>query len=105
MKKLVIALVWSALMWWACGEGGNSEADALAGEGVFKQYCVACHGVDGKLGINNSKDLTASVMPLKDRIEQITNGKAGTAMTPFKSILTEDQIRQVAVYTMGFSAQ
>jgi mono/diheme cytochrome c family protein len=105
MNKLLLGLFSMGLVFFACSGNESTEKDALAGETVFKQYCIACHGADGKLGINNAKDLTASVMPLKDRIHQITEGKAGTAMTPFKSMLSEAEIKQVAAYTMKLSGK
>ncbi len=75
-----------------------SAADLEAGKKTFEQYCKLCHGSDGKLGLNGAKDLTVSVVPLADRIAQVTNGK--NLMTPFKDILTESEIKAVAEYSM-----
>lgn len=63
---------------------------------IFKQYCVACHGADGKLGLSGAKDLSISTISMEERIDQVTNGKG--FMTPFKSILSEDQIIAVTDY-------
>ncbi len=63
---------------------------------IYKQYCVICHGADGKLGVSGAKDLSASTITLEERINQITNGKG--LMTPYKDILSEDQIQSVAEY-------
>ncbi|MEO5582412.1 MAG: cytochrome c [Saprospiraceae bacterium] len=76
-----------------------SVAVNAAGKKTFETYCVLCHGVDGKLGLNASKDLTVSVISLDERIVQVTNGKG--LMTPFKDILTEDEIKAVAEYTVA----
>ena len=70
--------------------------DNKKGRLIFKQYCVICHGADGKLGVSNAKDLSVSVLSLEERIEQITNGKG--LMTPYKDILSADQIEAVALY-------
>ncbi|MEP7323171.1 MAG: cytochrome c [Saprospiraceae bacterium] len=70
-----------------------------AGKKTFETYCILCHGADGKLGLNGSKDLTISVISLDERITQVTNGKG--VMTPFKDILTEDEIKAVAEYTVS----
>ena len=34
--------------------------DNAAGKKTFETYCILCHGADGKLGLNGSKDLTIS---------------------------------------------
>ena len=71
----------------------------LEGKKTFETYCVLCHGADGKLGLNGSKDLTLSTITLEERINQVTNGK-GT-MTPFKGVLTEAEIKDVAEYAQS----
>ena len=68
---------------------------------TFKQYCALCHGMDGTLQLNGAKDFSKSVLTLEDRINIITNGK--NTMTPFKGILSPEQIRDLAEYTMKFS--
>ena len=67
------------------------------GPAIFRQYCVTCHGADGKLGLNGAKDLTASVLTLEERINVITNGRK--VMTPFGEVLTPEEIKAVAEYT------
>ena len=88
----------------ACG-GNNShnQTAGIDGEAIFKSKCVVCHGIDGKLGLNGSKDLTVSKVTEAERIVQITKGK-GT-MTPFEGILTPDEIKAVAAYSMTLSAK
>jgi len=78
--------------------GGTSQnQDQLAlGKKKFKQLCVACHGADGKLGINGAKDFAQSDLKLDERIEVITNGRG--MMTPFKGILKDAEIVAVANY-------
>lgn len=68
----------------------------MSGEKIFKSYCVACHGVKGNMGTNGAFDLTRSTLPLPERIEVITNGR--NAMTPFKTLLSEEKIKAVAEY-------
>lgn len=79
----------------ACNEASSSNIDAAK---LYKTHCVICHGLDGKLGINGAKDITTSPMTYKERINNITNG-AGT-MTPFKGILSQEEIEAVAKYTL-----
>lgn len=81
---------------------GNSSSDSKQaatnrkGKLIYKQYCVICHGADGKLAISNATDLSTSVATLEDRIDQITNGKG--LMTPYKDILSAEQISAVSEY-------
>lgn len=75
---------------------GSATSSNRKGKLIFKTYCVACHGADGKLGISDATDLSTSTVGMEERINQITNGKG--MMTPYKDILTETQIKDVAEY-------
>ncbi|HTT93348.1 MAG TPA: c-type cytochrome [Solirubrobacterales bacterium] len=89
------------------GEGGEQlegEAGATAGGGdaesgavVFSENCSTCHGATGHGG-NGGPDLTT--MPLaqseEGAIQQVTNGGGG--MPPFKGVLSEEEIENVAAY-------
>lgn len=75
----------------------------ISGAAIFKQYCVLCHGADGKLGTNGAKDLSLSVLDKAQRIEMIRNGKG--LMTPFKEILSDEEIEAVATYTLTFKSE
>lgn len=68
------------------------------GMAVFRQYCVVCHGADGKLGLNGAKDLSVSALTLEERLNIITNGKK--LMTPFNEVLSPEEIKAVAEYTL-----
>lgn len=76
------------------GKKGNTSIDAKK---LFKMNCMLCHGADGKLGANGSKDLTKSVLTLEERITLITNGKG--AMVPYKGMLSAEEIKALAKYT------
>lgn len=72
-----------ALIVFACGPKENKNTvsstsqpePAVDGAKIFKQSCALCHGTDGKLGANGSKDLTMSEADLETRIVQITKAK------------------------------
>lgn len=82
----------------------QDQVDPLAaGKKAYNQYCVACHGKDGKLGINGARDFAESDLNLKERIEVITEGRG--MMTPFKSILKPEQIKSAAEYTIHLGNQ
>ena len=95
MKKLLFL---SALMVivFSCADK-KSKTASIDAKKIYKQNCVLCHGIDGKLGLNNSKDLTKSPLTLDERVAIITSGK-GT-MTPFGAILSADEVKAVAAYT------
>ena len=75
----------------------NISSSNVNGQELFNASCISCHGADGKLGLMDAPDLTASTMDLNSRISLIKNGKG--AMTPFGSILTDVQIKAVAEYS------
>jgi cytochrome c6 len=105
MKKYLIFLG-IAIAVYACGNKDKKDivetetppAPAVDGAAIFKTRCELCHGADGKLGMNGSKDLTVSDFDLNERIAIITNGKG--VMTPFKDILSLAEIKAVAEYSM-----
>jgi cytochrome c6 len=91
----------SFLLLFSCGDNQNTTKFGQPADGktVFQQYCVLCHGANGKLGVNGAKDLTVSPLTLEERIQVITDGRK--IMASYKNILTADEIKVVAEYTMG----
>ncbi|HEX4752978.1 MAG TPA: PQQ-binding-like beta-propeller repeat protein [Solirubrobacterales bacterium] len=81
----------------AAAGGGGATADASAGKEVFSEECSVCHGATGHGG-NGGPDLRT--MPLAKTQEgaeqQVTNGGGG--MPPFKGVLSEEEIANVAAY-------
>lgn len=75
----------------------SSIVDGINAGQLFKQSCAVCHGNDGKLGANGSKDLTQSILTIEEKVAMITNGKG--LMTAFEGILTAEEIIAVAKYT------
>lgn len=83
--------------------------DSEMGRDIFHKHCQACHGDkgDGKTFAANvlnpppknftseksKKELTEDRM-----IRSVTEGRKGTAMMPWKSRLTEQEIRAVVIY-------
>ncbi len=111
MKK-IIAFVAVAGLVFACGnaasDDNNANDDTVAqaasnevdGEKIYRQYCVTCHGVNGDMGASGAHDLTVSELTLEERIDVITNGREGTTMVGFKSLMNEEKIKAVAEYTI-----
>ena len=95
MKKILMFFVVACIIA-ACSNKPNKQTIA-AGKRLYKQHCTICHGIDGKLGLNDSKDLTASKLTDEEKTIIIKNGKG--KMTPFGSILTPKNIEAVVAYT------
>jgi len=107
---IIIAILFSGVFFLiaACGSSGNQLAHKAAasavtsgkpdGMAIFRQYCVVCHGADGKMGLNGAKDLSVSILTPEERINIVTNGKK--LMTPFNEVLSPEEIQAVAEYTL-----
>jgi mono/diheme cytochrome c family protein len=100
MKKalLFIAL---AIFGLACGGSKTKQVNIEDGKEVYKKYCVACHGENGEKALNGAVKFPESKLSAKERVLVITNGR--NMMTPFKGILSEDEIKAVADYTVILS--
>ena len=99
MFKSFTALLLMAIVIACSGKESSNGTSTVDGEAIFKKYCALCHGVNGKLGLNGSKDITISKLTEPERIIQITKGK--NTMTPFEGILSPEEIKAVAAYTMS----
>jgi mono/diheme cytochrome c family protein len=75
-----------------------NSGSAPDGMAVFRKNCVTCHGADGTLGMYSAKNLQESTLSLEERVNIITNGK--NMMTPFGTLLSNDEIQAVAAYTL-----
>lgn len=110
--SILIALIYTVLLSFvACGSAeeqinrraaavqaaGAAPAPPPDGAAIFRQYCVVCHGADGKLGLNGAKDLSVSILTPEERINTIANGRK--LMTPFNEVLSPEEIKAVAEYT------
>lgn len=100
-----ITFIMIASIFWMAGceqkpasKASSSPAVTVDGEKIFRQNCVVCHGADGKLGANGSKDLTMSELSTDERYAIISKGKG--VMTAFENILTISEIKAVADYTV-----
>ncbi len=92
--RFLLVIAFLGTLTFACSPK-KSEVD---GKQIYKQFCVTCHGLDGDMGVNGATALSKSTVPLSERVNQIRDGK--NAMTPFKGLLSDEEIRAVAEYTM-----
>jgi mono/diheme cytochrome c family protein len=70
------------------------------GKAVYDANCVMCHGEDGKKGLAGAKDLSISSLNDNEKITVIMNGKG--AMSPYKKVLSEEDIKAVVQYINTF---
>jgi cytochrome c oxidase subunit 2 len=86
----------------AAAEEKWSMEDLIAkGETVYKTNCSGCHGVTGAGIPGVFPAMTGSDIVLgdiADHIDIIVNGRAGTAMAAFKSMLSDVDIAAVVTY-------
>jgi cytochrome c oxidase cbb3-type subunit 3 len=78
------------------------------GEAIYRYYCYQCHGYAGNAETLASASLSppprdftsvgADELPLERIVETVLNGREGTAMVSFASVLDEDGARAVAEY-------
>jgi len=114
MKKHLVFLAIAAIVY-ACGGSDAAETvqsssttvkkDDVDGEKIYKQYCVTCHGLYGDMGASGAFNLQESELSLEERIGIVANGREGTAMVGFKTLLSEEKIAAAAKHTMTLKAQ
>lgn len=91
----------------AAGKGNamNNKEKIAAGEKLYKEKgCVVCHGAFGegnKIGPNLCDEFWISGCKHEEVVRTITEGKPEKGMTPFKSVLSEAQIDQMAAFILG----
>jgi mono/diheme cytochrome c family protein len=86
------------------------EKDPLKrGEGLYDANCAVCHGDkgNGKAWVTETLNpkpqdftdpKTIKTLTRKRMIQSITNGREGTAMQPFKTQLSKDEIELIVDY-------
>lgn len=100
--KSILVLASGFLLLNSCGNNstGTSEtipiASGTAQQTIYENNCTSCHGEDGKLCVLGAKDLSVSTLNKEQMMEIIANGKS--TMTPFGSVLSKEEISQVADY-------
>jgi mono/diheme cytochrome c family protein len=62
---------------------------------TYLTQCSQCHGTDAK-GTPAAANLQAFKGSEDDFLKIVRNGRPGTAMTPWKGIVSDDDIRAIA---------
>jgi ABC-type amino acid transport substrate-binding protein len=81
-------------------ENQPTKVEANVGEALYRKSCAECHGLNAK-GSTLAKDLTSFKDTDDAFVRIVLNGRPGTAMAPFKGLLTEEDIRQIRTYIKG----
>jgi cytochrome c oxidase cbb3-type subunit 3 len=83
----------------------NSKEMIAMGSKLFSEKgCIACHGTKGEgnaIGPNLTDNFWISGCKPADIEKTIAEGVPAKGMTPFKSVLTEAQIKSVTSYILG----
>lgn len=77
----------------------KAPATADLGEKTYKQFCMVCHGKDGKMGASGAANLVESTLSLEEKIEVIKNGRK--TMAGF-GMIGEEKVSAVANYIEKF---
>ncbi|MCF8276879.1 MAG: cytochrome c [Flavobacteriales bacterium] len=94
MKYLMLVLICATFL--SCESVNSQSSNSRSGKEIYKTYCVACHGAVGKPKLKKAPDLTVSKMTLEERVGIISKG--GKMMPAFAKVISEEEIRAVAVY-------
>ena len=79
----------------SCGGGATPTPSAVDASALYETNCVPCHGANRQgitqLGLALTPESLAALSDAEVR-DAILNGRTNTAMAPFKSILSSDEI-------------
>jgi mono/diheme cytochrome c family protein len=108
-RRAVIVLALAAV-----GAGpGAGAADSASGRAVYQDRCSPCHGANGGGDGPAADALVPRPRNFRDpafwkgrtreqNVEVVTNGKPGTMMAPFASVLTPAEIDHVVDFLETF---
>jgi mono/diheme cytochrome c family protein len=86
------------------GAGDTAAADAKAAE-TYKSKCSICHAMDGNSPLPNmsfADGVWKHGTTVKEMVNTISNGVPGTAMMPFKTQFTPEEIEALARHVRKF---
>jgi cytochrome c55X len=76
---------------------GSPSPELRAARSTYLTQCSQCHGVDAR-GTPAAADLRAFKGSEADFVRVVRDGRPGTAMTPWKGLISDDDIRAIARY-------
>jgi len=98
----------------AASGADNGEVSLAVGEKVFQERCVLCHGPNGMGDGPGGAALNPKPRNFHDKavmdtlsdawiVHTIMNGKAGTAMPPWKGMVSESEAKSLILKIRSFS--
>jgi len=93
---------------------GSTEVSIAVGDAVFKQRCELCHGATGMGDGVGGQALNPKPRNFHDKaymstltddqiFNTIMNGKAGTAMPPWKGVVSESEAKSLILKVRSFA--
>jgi mono/diheme cytochrome c family protein len=73
-----------------------ADQSTARGQEIFRQRCMACHGINGNFRNNNAADLQLNKLDSIGIVTTIKNGKG--AMPMFAGTLQDSDIAQLEMY-------
>jgi high-affinity iron transporter len=110
---LVMGLGLASVRDGACADSADAVAP-VSGDAVYRAQCAMCHGAGGRgdgpaaaMLLPKPRDLSSpdfwAGRTLESVADVVREGKPGTAMMGYQSVLTPEEIREVVAYlrTLG----
>jgi len=101
-------MAWSAGVFPPTELPAADSAEPVPGKAVYRYYCYQCHGYSGDANTLASsylnprpRDFTAHTdesLAIERMVDAVKNGRAGTAMVSFASVLDDAEITDVVEY-------
>lgn len=82
---------------------GALSAEMRSARSTYLTQCSQCHGTDAK-GTPVAANLQTFKGTEDDFLRIVRNGRLGTAMTPWRGLIADDEIRNIARYVKGLAA-
>ena len=82
---------------------GALSAEMRSARSTYLTQCSQCHGTDAK-GTPVAANLQTFKGTEDDFLRIVRNGRPGTAMTPWRGLIADDEIRNIARYVKGLAA-
>ncbi|MFQ5560982.1 MAG: c-type cytochrome [Nitrospinota bacterium] len=104
-QPVILGIAVFALFLNEAGATGN-EGNLSVGAQIYKENCRVCHGDkgNGKTFVANvlkppprnfTSPMVINTLSREQMVASVTNGRPGTAMMPWKTILTSEEIKVV----------
>ena len=106
MRSALLALALIAPLMGSAAAGEITPQRATELERLVLQDCGSCHGLTMKGGLGSDlRPETLAGKPVEGLVEIVLDGIPGTAMPPWRPLLSEDEARWIANYLLHGGTQ